>query len=102
MTLSVNALIVSTQKCEVDPMPAMKERLTKLEEIFVAQFMSATGDQLNSIASARFSFASRLYYRTLLSMLKQVSCAIHPACCAVDCLYTGALKVLCFFASVDI
>jgi len=54
-------------------MPAVKERLTKLEEIFVAQFMLATGDQLNSIASVRYSFASRLYYRTLLSMLKQVS-----------------------------
>jgi len=52
----------------------MKERLSKLEEIFLAQFMLATGDQLNSIASVRYSFASRLYYRTLLSMLKQVSC----------------------------
>jgi len=61
------------QRCEVDPMPAMKEQLTKLEEIFVAQFMLATGDQLNSIATVRYSFASRLYYRTLLSMLKQVS-----------------------------
>ena len=44
----------------------------KLEEIFVAQFMLATGDQLNSIAAVRYSFSSRLYYRTLLSMLKQV------------------------------
>jgi len=53
----------------------MKEQLTKLEEIFVAQFMLATGDQLNSIASVRYSFASRLYYRTLFSLLKQVICA---------------------------
>jgi len=56
----------------VDPLPAMKERLVKLEEVFIAQFMLATGDQLNSIASVRYSFACRLYYRTLLSMLKQV------------------------------
>jgi len=51
----------------------MKEQLTKLEEIFVAQFMLATGDQLSSIASVRYSFASRLYFRTLFSLLKQVS-----------------------------
>jgi len=56
-------------------MPTMKQQLSNLEEVFVAQFMLATGDQLNSIAGVRYSFASRLYYRTLLSMLKQVSFA---------------------------
>jgi len=64
------------QRCAVDPLPAMKEQLLKLQEIFVARFMSATGDQLGSIASVRYSFASRLYYRTLLSMLKQVGCRL--------------------------
>ena len=64
------------QRCAVNPVPAMKEQLTKLEEMFVAQFMLATGDQLNSIASVRYSFASRLYYRTLFSLLKLVVCAV--------------------------
>jgi len=61
----------------------MKEQLLKLEEIFVAQFMLATGDQLKSIASVRYSFASRLYYSTLLSMLKQVGCWPDLSCVIV-------------------
>jgi len=68
-------VLLCWQRCAVNPVPAMKEQLLKLEEIFVAQFMLATGDQLNSIASVRYSFASRLYYRTLFSLLKQVGCA---------------------------
>jgi retinoblastoma-associated protein len=58
------------ERCSINPMPAVKERLAQLEELFVHHFMLATGDRSSSIARVRYSLTTRLYYRIMEALLK--------------------------------
>lgn len=54
-------------------MKSIKERVDRLEKVFVEAFMQQTDRNQAPIAKQRFVLAKRLYYRVMESMLNHVS-----------------------------
>ncbi|XP_077987637.1 retinoblastoma-associated protein-like [Glandiceps talaboti] len=56
--------------CPVNPSSEIEKRIVKLQQDFIARFLSASGPQYREIAKKRWQLALRLYYRVMEAMLK--------------------------------
>nr|XP_022289126.1 retinoblastoma-associated protein-like isoform X1 [Crassostrea virginica] len=62
-------LLVHFKNCSQNPVKSIKERVDRLEKVFVEAFMQQTDRNQAPIAKQRFVLAKRLYYRVMESML---------------------------------
>lgn len=61
------------QKCSEDPLPGILNLVTSLQRSFLDQYKKAEGEEMTKVAEQRFQMATKLFYKSFVSLLDLVS-----------------------------